>query len=321
MLGCFACGHPPQTSERAFYFWQTTLDWTEADAAFARETGAARLYLRVFDVDLDGTSAVPRAPVRILRRPALEIIPVVFIRPAVVSGLSDNELQELAGKILSKTNALIGPYPELQIDCDWTPSTRIGFFSFLRAVRRSMPPNVILSATIRLHQLKFRDKTGIPPADRGVLMVYGTGSPADASTENSILDPAEAARYLKGQKKYELPLDAALPVYSSAVLFHGTRFRRIMGEVESRPDAGFSRRGRRYCADRPVTWQGARLSQGDCLRIEEADPALALQVRDLVLPLLQPESRVILFHYSRGLTRHGSTDIHHLFDRFLPPAP
>lgn len=321
-LAVLACAAPPPPSpQRGFYFWQTALDWKGADAAFARETGAGRIYLRVFDVDMDGTSAVPRAPVRVIAKPGLEIVPVVFIRPVVVSRLSENDLQDLAEKILTKTKGIIGAYPEIQIDCDWTPTTRENFFALLRAMRRRLPTNVSLSATIRLHQVKFREKTGIPPADRGVLMVYGTGSPADSTIENSILDPAEAARYLKGQRRYNLPLDVALPVYSSAVLFHGTRFRKILGEAETMPGAGFSRRNAQYCATKPVVWQGARLSAGDCLRIETADPALALQVRDLVLPLLQADSRVILFHYSTGLTRHGSTDIRNLFDRFHISAP
>ncbi len=309
------------SSSHAFYYWRTALDWSRVDSEFARETGAGRLYVHLFDVDMAGAQAVPRAPLRILNLPPLEIVPVVFVRPYVVNRLSQNDLHGLAGRIVSKAQSMIGSFPELQIDCDWTPSTRENFFFLLRAIRQQMPANVTLSATIRLHQLKFRGRTGIPPVDRGALMVYGMTPPSNAHTDNSILNLAEAKSYLHGEPVYELPLDAALPVYSSAVLFHNGRFRKLLGEVEREPGAGFSRRGNQFCAKEALEWQGTRLVEGDCVRVEIADPKLAMQLRDLVLPLMKRDSRVILFHYSSGLTRHGTTDIRRLFDAFRVSAP
>lgn len=312
---------PAQGNARGFYYWKTALDWSGTDAAFARETGATRLYVRLFDVDMDGSQAVPRAPLRIVRRPGLEIVPVVFIRPYVVNRLSQNDLRSLAGQITGKARSMTGPFNELQIDCDWTPSTRENFFFLLKEIRQSMPANATLSATIRLHQLKFRERTGIPPVDRGALMVYGLSPPSSPDTGNSILDLREARSYLHGEVPYSLPLDAALPVYSSAVLFHNGRFRRLLGEIETLPGAGFSRRGNQFCAQHALDWQGAKLVEGDCIRVEIADPKLAMQLRDLVLPLMKGDSRVILFHYSSGLTRHGTTDIRSLFDAFRTSPP
>jgi hypothetical protein len=316
-----ASGQNSPASRRAFYYWRTVLNWNTSDTEFARATGAERIYVRVFDVDISGTRAVPRAPLRIVSRPPLEIVPVVFVRPYVVSRLSQNDLRDLASSIVSKTQELVGEYAELQIDCDWTPSTRENFFFLLRAIRHKIPPNVILSATIRLHQVKFRDRTGIPPVDRGALMVYGMTPPSDPHTTNSILSLSEASLYLAGQSPYELPLDGAVPVYSSAVLFHNGRFRRLLGEVEEMPGAGFVHRGNWFCVKEATEWQGAALVKGDCVRVEIADPKLAMQLRDLVLPLMKGDSRVILFHYSPGLIRHGTTDIRRVFDAFRIPAP
>lgn len=312
---------PAPDKRRAFYFWQTILDWKSDDTEFLIQTGANRLYVRLFDVDMNGSAAVPRAPLQLKTRPPVEIVPVVFIRPSVVKSLSQDDLQDLGARIVKKADSMTGGYQELQIDCDWTPSTRRAYFDLLKAIRHNMAPNVVLSATIRLHQVKFRESTGIPPVDRGALMVYGMGTPADFRTENSILDLREVSRYLKNEPPYLLPLDVALPVYSSAVLFHNGKFRRLLGEAESEPGSDFSKTGNLYCAERSTRWQGLVLSPGDCIRIEKADPELAASTGELVLPLLAPDSRLILFHYSPGLSRYGSSNIRLLFDRFHRPPP
>ena len=71
----------------------------------------------------------------------------------------------------------------------------------------------MLSATIRLHQLKFIGESGIPPVDKGLLMCYNMGDLHRLRISNSILETAELKKYIKQLSVYPLKLDVAfLPV-------------------------------------------------------------------------------------------------------------
>jgi hypothetical protein len=120
---------------------------------------------------------------------------------------------------------------ELQIDCDWTDLTRAAFFDFVTELRVLVHrEGALLSATIRLHQVKYRERTGVPPVDRGMLMFYNMGGiTADADTR-SIFDRARAESYLARLPEYPLPLDAALPIWSWTV---HTRGDRVVGLLQS----------------------------------------------------------------------------------------
>ncbi len=72
----------------------------------------------------------------------------------------------------------------LQIDCDWTTKTAPKYFYFLQQIREKLDAHedggtfaslAMLSATIRLHQVKYPEKSGMPPVDKGVLMFYNMG--------------------------------------------------------------------------------------------------------------------------------------------------
>ncbi|MGG2305049.1 hypothetical protein ACE4Z6_26875, partial [Salmonella enterica] len=92
-----------------------------------------------------------------------------------------------------------------QIDCDWTLGTKEKYFSLLKRIKERMA--LPLSCTIRLHQVKYQAKTGVPPVDRGMLMYYNMGHVEGATETNSIYDPANADKYVSYVKDYPLPLD------------------------------------------------------------------------------------------------------------------
>ncbi len=76
-----------------------------------------------------------------------------------------------------------------------------------------------LSATIRLHQVKYDDKTGIPPVDQGVLMVYNVGKIDDKDETNSIFNRDIIEKYLYNFDDYSLQLNLALPAYSWSIVY------------------------------------------------------------------------------------------------------
>ena len=233
-----ACRVPERPRQKPFkrsaYYWSTTFETDSANTD--RLLGEAdRLYLRYFDVVLDEQGEpMPNATVRFRSRmpDSLEVVPVVFI----VNDVMKQDTKGLAGKILrrtmqiSETNGVEG-VKELQIDCDWTMTTRKTYFEFLRELRSlAMKRGLALSTTIRLHQLS----QPTPPVDRGVLMLYNTGDFTDLRQEKPILDMADVAPYLHRLADYKLGLSTAYPM----LLHEDNRLVKLPGDsiVERRAD-------------------------------------------------------------------------------------
>lgn len=119
---------------------------------------------------------------------------------------------------------------EIQFDCDWTPSTKDKYFTFLEEAKKLFKEQVI-SSTIRLYQYKYPKQAGLPPVKRGMLMCYNAGNVKDAKTRNSIFDKKEIMAYLEASE-YPIPLDYALPVFQWALLYHDNELQRIFSTTD-----------------------------------------------------------------------------------------
>jgi len=198
----------------SFYYWKTVFQLTDAENEALKTNHIKRLYVRYFDVALKDKKAIPVSPVVFKQSSQCEIVPVVYIKNEVFL-LPKTEPELLASNILtliidiSKSNHI--SFSEIQIDCDWTIRSRDRFMKFIEVLKKKS--NRQISATIRLHQIKYSKETGIPPVDRGVLMYYNMGD-LGAGSENSIYERAAAKKYLSALKSYPLPLQVALPIYS-----------------------------------------------------------------------------------------------------------
>ena len=202
-----------------------------------------KLYLRLFDIDLDGAGDQP-IPMAILETASaqkdlagFDLTGCVFITSRVFEkGRTDPDLlsNKTAALLSDLGKKLPGGLPKnLLFDCDWTPATRDGFFSFLKKMGERFPGHC-LSATIRLHQFKFPEQTGVPPVASGVLMCYNTGELTNWATENSILDSVSLKKYLRGQVgRYPLPLDVTLPVFGWGLVFRDGLFFKIINNLDS----------------------------------------------------------------------------------------
>ena len=186
-----------------------------------------RLYVKYFDLDWDEQrgQAIPLASVQWEYSPAadLEIVPVIFITTRVLEQLSDRAIPAVAKKMaahIKKLHPQLSQITQIQVDCDWTPSTKERFFSLVRSLRKAFPPSVIWSATIRLHQIRDYRQTKVPPVDRGMLMFYNMGSLRTWEETNAILNLEAARTYMTGAvAAYPLPLDVALPLYHWGAIF------------------------------------------------------------------------------------------------------
>lgn len=214
---------------RSVYYWSTTMDMDSVKTAFLKGHGISRMYVRFFDVvrDADGHS-VPNATLQFITRvpDSVGVVPVVFVAPECMNGDRAALARRIVGRVcrMCSTNDIAG-VKELQIDCDWTVSTRRQYTDFMRLMLAECHSRGLrLSSTVRLHQLAQSP----PPADRGVLMVYNTGDVADLRCRKPILDLNDAAPYLGCLRDYQLPLSAAYPVFRWRVLWRGRHFVGIM---------------------------------------------------------------------------------------------
>jgi len=274
-----ACQPPPK---RAFYHWQTHLRLSTAEQQRLQALGVSRLYAKFFDVDWDEISGqiVPLASIQIdtagLHR--LEIVPVVYITNRTWEHIeSDGQLKLLLQRVADKITALTKPLGdrqihEVQIDCDWSETTRRVYFAFLKDLAQKMTiQQISLSATIRLHQWKYPQRTGTPPVARGMLMLYNVGNLEDWKEHNSIFSNPAVSAYAPFPR-YTLPLDVVLPAFSWGVLFREGEMIRLLNDlrVENlREDARFKEIApQRFRVQKSTYLNGHYLYQGDLLRVE-----------------------------------------------------
>ncbi|MEP6929814.1 MAG: hypothetical protein ABI850_07370 [Flavobacterium sp.] len=229
----------------SFYYWKTIFKLSKTEKEVLKDNNVRKLYIRYFDIGLQPRTQepIPISPIRFQENvSSFVIVPVVFIKNKVMlnPNLNINDLVEKTFYLIEEINKKnkIG-CQEIQIDCDWTLASKDNYLKFIEKFKKLSQKK--LSATIRLHQVKYFEKTKIPNVDSGVLMYYNMGSIAPDSL-NSVYDRKIASRYLKSLKKYPLPLDFALPIYSWGVHIRNQRvigLRSKMNISELRKDKNF----------------------------------------------------------------------------------
>lgn len=336
VLGAAACSTPARSADgpppqRAFYYWRTTFRLSPAEQRAITELGVTRLYVRAFDVEWSAAEAAPSMIGKLVpdagaqagaRPPAgVEVVPVVFLReevlrrvPRAIPGLA----RELWAEVRRRMELLEVTPRELQLDCDWTDTTRDAFFELVARVREEA--KLPLGATIRLHQIKYRERTGVPPVERGMLMFYNMGRFSADPEARAIFDPASAARYLARVPDYPLPLDVALPIWSWTVHLRDDRVVGLMQSTDPDELAALPFLARatpdRYLVTRSAFLHGTLLREGDALKIEVTGPAEALAAAVQIAPYLAPTGgrTVSLFDLSeRNLARHAPATLDQVF--------
>ncbi|KUJ60753.1 hypothetical protein AR687_16455 [Flavobacteriaceae bacterium CRH] len=204
----------------SFYYWKTNFKLSPAEKDVLKDNNVTKLYIRYFDIGLHPKTEepIPVSPIHFQENMSgFEVVPVIFIKNKVM--LQTNlDIEDLVQKTIrlveeiNTKNKIISS--EIQIDCDWTLSSKGNYLKFIEQFKKLSHKK--LSATIRLHQVKYFKKTKIPNVDSGVLMYYNMGSIAPDSL-NSIYSQKIAEKYLESLKKYPLHLDFALPIYSWGV--------------------------------------------------------------------------------------------------------
>jgi hypothetical protein len=306
-----------QKTSNSIYFWKTTFKLSEDDRKFLTDNQIDRLYLRYFEVCRDSDNPnlpVPEATLRFQDSTPqnLEIIPVVFI---------DNELfkvcdmlpyaKRIADRILimSETND-VENIREIQLDCDWTKTTEANFFNFLEEVRKELVKReIVLSATIRLHQLRMK----VPPVDRGILMCYNTGAVRNPATENSVLAAGDVAPYANKLAEYKLPLDIAYPTFAWAVWFRGNQFQALLRGLTPDNENLLQEKANLFTVKNGFYQEGHYLAYNDKIRFEFSDYSEIIKVKKMLEPQLSNYS-IILYHLdAKNLSKYTNDEIRKIY--------
>ncbi|WP_419677634.1 hypothetical protein ACN2EN_08255 [Aliarcobacter lanthieri] len=192
-----------QNLNTSFYFW---------DSNYQEEITNEKMYIKILDIKYSTKLEIIKT--NFIQSPPKDFVPVIFITNKTLQKV---DYKELSNTILGLLKSFNFNFNEIQIDCDWSDSSRSNFFLFLEDIKKNI--NKTISATIRLHQIKYFSKTGVPPVDYGVLMYYNMSNLGDFETKNYVLDNEIARKYHYNFDIYPLKLKLALPLYSQAIQF------------------------------------------------------------------------------------------------------
>lgn len=286
---CIGCKNAPEKSAvtPVFYYWKSALTISSFEKTMLDSLHCHQLFVRCLDLGIDPASGEiqPVAGLETVDTAGLRdvsLVPCVYVVNAVFKkeGLDTDELARQTAAHIRRVFAEQLPgktFDAIQVDCDWTGQTQRIYFEFLKKLN-ALFPDKQLTCTIRLHQYKFPTNTGVPPVDRGTLMLYNTGDIGDYYEENSIFFPGDAEKYLQNAQPYPLPLDVALPLFSWAVVYSDQSFLSILSGL-TRADFSqnphfFAESPNRFAVRTGTYLEGHYLRPGDAVRVETITPEL-----------------------------------------------
>lgn len=296
-----SCSPKTEKIPLSFYYWQTTFQLSELEQSYLSDLDINKMYIRYFDVDIKDNQPIPIAPIVFNDLPEnIEIVPVVYLKNEVF--LTTVDTKDLARKIIdyiqqinNQNNIEIN---QIQLDCDWSLQTRDSYFELIDEIKKIQPS---VSATIRLHQIKYADKTGVPAVDKGVLMYYNMGVIA-ADENNSIYQRNIAKRYLSSVNQYSLPLDIALPIFSWGVHIRDHQVINLIGGMRAKDlqnDAFKKIDKNQYLVVNDLMYEGRYLAKNDIVKIEEPTASdLQEMVDDLQKNGFNQPHEIILYDFN-----------------------
>ena len=308
----------PKFTEPAFYFWKSTFKLSNIERNTLKNNHIQKLYVKFFDVSWNPQKRNPQfvAPIQFTENPPnnCQIVPVVFITNQTFLNLPESEIDSLAETVFEKISKMSKfKIQEIQMDCDWTISTKHKYFRFLKALRKN---NSILSATIRLHQVKFFEKTGVPPVDRGMLMCYNMSDWRNQETQNSIYSNQVLKQYIQRLEQYPKPLDMVMPIFHWTVVFRNNQFLFFvnnLGSEELKNNSNFIQlaKNQLFEVKNDAIFNNFSVRKGDIFRCEDSDFEEILEGAKLILDKISNEKLTFaLYHLDeKSLTTYSNDQI------------
>lgn len=289
----------------SFYYWKTSFKIDDSDEKFIKEQKIQKMYVRYFDVALKGNEAIPISAITFDTIPErIEIIPVIYIKNEVVLN-PGIDVDKLADNMLKYTNQINKQHKihikEIQLDCDWSLKSKERYFALVEEMKKKS--KLKLSATIRLHQIKYFEKTGIPKVDEGVLMYYNMGTIA-ADSLNSIYDRKIAEKYINALPNYPLKLNIALPIYSWLVHTRNKKTINLISRIRTEQIQDLEEFEKiddfRYVAKEANTHFGTFFKKGDVVKIEStSSKQIEEMITDLRSKMKQKPNEIIFYDFDK----------------------
>jgi hypothetical protein len=332
----------PGTIERAFYYWKSKLSFTSVEADALQQLHITKLYVKLFDADWDDEQQriqpvaridVDSAAIKITEQLKIELIPVVFITNESLHKIDSAGTIDLANKIVKLTGIIqqkekLKSFREFQLDCDWTATTKTKYFLLVDEVKKliaqdksAFTADAKLSATIRLHQIKFSGKTGVPKVDKGLLMCYNMGNLKSPSAKNSIIETEEMKKYLSSLQNYPLPLDIALPLFSWHVIFSNHTYKGISSNFDiDQLSSVLQQTSNYYTFLKDTVVNEISFAKGDIVRKEESSKEELTKAINYLQQQLSPANRnftVSFYHLDELiLNKHPQHELEIFYNSF-----
>ena len=231
----------------------------------------------------------------------------LFLSPtAHFLNISNDGIEELVANTDNLINEIVsvnrlGEIHEINIDCDWTARTRKVYFSFLGKLHKQSGKDI--SCTLRLHQIKYKKDTGIPPVSKGYLMCYATSNPTEEMTKNSILDMDLLKSYTKNINDYPLAFDIALPLYSWGIVTNHRGEKKLINGLTAddlQPPVFKQKDDFTYEVMQDCFLHGLYINKGFTVKIEAITPELLTEAKHYLNEKIDNDYAIVYFHLSKG---------------------
>ncbi len=288
---------PATKTSYAFYHWKSSYEVAKGNVQ--------PRYVKVLDITFHNSLEIRKTTFK--QEPSTQIVPVIYLDNSVWKKM---KALTMVQKVLSSLKAMpmLKAYNEIQVDCDWTDSSQDSYFEFLKELKKQSSKKI--SVTIRLHQVKYYHKTGVPPVDYGVLMYYNMSDFKSLETKNYILDLDVAKRYHYNFESYPLPLNLALPLYAQATII---RFGEVVGIMEGLREkelnANFKKIAEHFFEVTKTHYLNNRLLyEGDQLRIDEVSLALLEESLGILRKVMKQPQEIIFYRWG-NLSFYGEENL------------
>jgi hypothetical protein len=283
-LGYFFTQSSIKTSY-SFYHWKSTYEVDTNERKTPR-------YVKVLDISYSDTFFFKKTSFKTL--PTKKIVPVIYIDSPLWSKM---KAKTMVSKILKSLESMPIKYDEIQVDCDWTDRSRQEYFNFLKLLKKES--SKIISVTIRLHQVKYYQKTGVPPVNYGVLMYYNMSDFRDIKSKNYILDLEVAKQYHYNFDTYPLELNLALPLYSQATII---RFSKVVGLIEGLKEKELSSnfikiKEHLYEVNKTHYFKERLFYKGDKVRVDEVTIGMLKDSIDGLRTIMKEPKEIIFYRW------------------------
>ncbi len=294
---------PEQRPDISFYHWQSYFDVTQKEWNYLEQFSTHKIYVRYFDVDMvnEKPEAIGKITNQTDKKYDMEFIPTIFITNRVFMSLDEAGIDDLADKIfklIQKKHQKLSDreIKMIQFDCDWSGYTQVPYFRFLETFKKKC--NKKISTTIRLHQIKYWERTGVPPVDHFVLMCYNTGDVQNVEEMNSILSVDVVKQYVSRLRSYPEKLQLALPLFSWGVLYRENKLIKLIRNVDVSIFEGnekYSINGNIVEVLESTYFNGYFFYKGDQLRLETVGSKLLGQTVSVLKNHITPQE-IIYYH-------------------------